>query len=97
LAGTDGGILQHELELYSDAGIPNAAVLKMATYWPAKLSGKDNVLGSIREGKIADLVLVDGNPLERMEDIRKIYVTIKEGKLYWPKEIYKQFGWGYYY
>jgi hypothetical protein len=97
LAGTDVGILQHELELYSAAGIPNAAALKMATYWPAKLSGKDKVLGTVEEGKIADLVLIEGNPLERMSDIRKVYVTIKEGKLYWPKEIYKQFGWGYYY
>lgn len=97
LAGTDNVILQHELELYSDAGIPNAAVLKMATYWPAKVSGKDSLLGTIAEGKIASLVLVDGNPLEHMQDIRKIYVTIKEGRLYWPKEIYKAFGWGYYY
>jgi hypothetical protein len=96
LAGTDGGILQHELELYSQAGIPNAAVLKMATYWPAKVSGKDSVLGTIRAGKLANLVLVDGNPLEHMEDIRKISVTIKEGRVYSPKEIYKQFGWGYY-
>ena len=97
VAGTDGVIIQHELEMYSDAGIPNAGVLKMATYWPAKVAGKDDVLGTIGEGKIANLVLVDGNPLERMQDIRKIYVTIKEGKVYWPKEIYKAFGWGYYY
>ena len=96
LAGTDGGILQHELELYSAAGIPNAAVLKMATYWPAKVSGKDSVLGTIRAGKLANLVLVDGNPLAHMEDIRKIEVTIKEGRVYSPKAIYGQFGWGYY-
>ena len=96
LAGTDGGILQHELELYSAAGIPNAAVLKMATYWPAKVSGRDNALGTIRAGKLANLVLVDGNPLEHIEDIRKIEVTIKEGRVYRPKAIYGQFGWGYY-
>jgi imidazolonepropionase-like amidohydrolase len=55
------------------------------------------MLGTIHEGKTANLVLVDGNPLKNMQDIRKIYPTIKEGKLYWPKEIYAAFGWGYYY
>jgi Amidohydrolase family len=97
LAGTDGGILQHELELYSEAGIPNSDVLKMATYWPAKVSGKENTMGSISAGKTANMILVDGDPLQNMQDIRKVYLTIKEGNLYWPKEIYKTFGWGYYY
>ncbi len=97
LAGTDGGIVQHELELYSTAGIPNAAVLKTATYWPAKVAGMDNMFGTIYDGKTANLILVDGNPLKNIQDIRKIYLTIKEGKLYWPKEIYAVYGWGYYY
>jgi imidazolonepropionase-like amidohydrolase len=69
LSGTDGGILQHELELYSKSGIPNAEVLKMATWYPAKVSGRDSLLGSIEEHKMASLVLIEGNPLRNMEDI----------------------------
>ncbi len=97
VAGTDGGIVQHELEMYVDCGIPNADALRMATIVPAKLTGKDNLLGSIEEGKIANMILVDGNPLMNMHDIRKIFLTIKEGKIYSPKDIYAAYGWKYYY
>jgi imidazolonepropionase-like amidohydrolase len=97
VAGTDGGIVQHELEEYSEIGIPNTDVLRMATIVPAKLCGKENLLGSIEEGKIANMILIDGNPLQNMQDIRKIFLTIKEGKIYSPKEIYAEYGWKYYY
>ncbi|MES1221168.1 MAG: amidohydrolase family protein [Bacteroidota bacterium] len=97
VAGTDGGIVQHELETYVDCGIPNADVLRMATIVPAKLTGKDKLFGSIEEGKIANLILIDGNPLQNMQDIRKVYLTIKGGKIYSPKDIYTAYGWKYYY
>jgi imidazolonepropionase-like amidohydrolase len=97
VAGTDGGIVQHELETYVDCGIPNADVLRMATIIPAKLTGKDKLYGSIEPGKTANLILVDGNPLQNIQDIRKVYLTIKEGKLYSPKDIYTAYGWKYYY
>lgn len=97
VAGTDGGIVQHELETYVDCGIPNADVLRMATIIPAKLTGRDNLYGSIEQGKVANMILVDGNPLQNMQDIRKVYMTIKEGKIYSPKDIYSAYGWKYYY
>lgn len=97
VSGTDGGILQHELEEYSEIGIPNAEVLRMSTIIPAKLCGKEKELGSIEQGKIANMILIDGNPLQNMQDIRKIYLTIKQGKIYSPKDIYGAYGWGYYY
>lgn len=97
VSGTDGGIVQHELEEYSDLGIPNAEILRMSTIIPAKLCGKEKQLGSIETGKIANMILVEGNPLQNMQDIRKIFLTIKEGKVYSPKDIYAAFGWKYYY
>jgi imidazolonepropionase-like amidohydrolase len=97
VAGTDGGIVQHELEMYSDMGIPNADALRMATIIPAKQCGKADDLGSIEEGKIANLILVDGDPLKNMTDLRNIFITIKEGKIYSPKDIYAAYGWKYYY
>jgi len=67
---TDGGIVQDEREIYSQAGIPNADMLRTATWWPARLSGKDNMYGSIEAGKMANLILIDGNPLQDMRDER---------------------------
>lgn len=97
LAGTDGGILQHELEVYSECGIPNYDVLRMATYFPAKEYGLLDKYGTIAPGKIANLILIDGDPKKNIKDIRKIYLTIKEGKIYSPKKIYTAYGWKYYY
>jgi len=97
LAGTDGGIVQHELEVYSECGIPNYDVLRMATYFPAKEYGLLEKYGTIAPGKIANLILIDGDPKKNIKDIRKIYLTIKEGKIYSPKRIYAAYGWKYYY
>lgn len=93
--GTDGlpGFLYHrELELYAQAGIPNAEVLKLATIKSAEITGVAEDFGSIKAGKKADLILVDGNPLEEMSDIRKVEWTMKEGKLYYAKELYNSMG-----
>ena len=97
LAGTDGGIVQHELEVYSECGIPNYDVLRMATYFPAKEYGLLDKYGTVAAGKIANLILIDGDPKRNIKDIRKIYLTIKEGKIYSPKKIYAAYGWKYYY
>jgi Amidohydrolase family len=97
LAGTDGGIIQHELEVYSECGIPNYDVLRMATYFPAKEYGLLDKYGTVAPGKIANLILIDGDPKKNIKDIRKIYLTIKEGKIYSPKKIYAAYGWKYYY
>lgn len=97
LAGTDGGIVQHELEVYSECGIPNYDVLRMATYFPAKEYGLLDKYGTIAPGKVANLILIDGDPKKNIKDIRKVFLTIKEGKIYSPKKIYTAYGWKYYY
>ncbi|MAQ75364.1 MAG: hypothetical protein CL613_03400 [Aquimarina sp.] len=92
--GTDamaGFGLHAELENYVKAGIPEEKVLQIATSISAKVCGTDN-LGSVEEGKIADLILVDGNPVENIEDIRKVVLTIKDGNLFKPEELYKAIG-----
>ncbi|WP_299316787.1 amidohydrolase family protein [uncultured Maribacter sp.] len=93
--GTDGlpGFLYHrELELYEKAGIPAAEVIKMATINSAKITGVSDSLGSIEVGKKADLILVDGNPLENISDIRRVEWTIKGGHLYFAEELYNKMG-----
>jgi len=93
--GTDGlpGFLYHrELELYEKSGIPAPEVLKMATINSAKITGVSETLGSIEVGKKADLILIDGNPLENISDIRKVEWTMKEGNLYYAEELYNKLG-----
>ena len=83
VAGTDGaGIeLVRELEIYVEAGLTPAEALATATIVPAKLVGQDKNTGSIKAGKVADLVLVDGDPSKRIGDLRNTRVIMLDGKL----------------
>lgn len=96
--GTDdfpGFALHRELELYSKAGVPNKEVLRTATYVSARVAGKDSELGSIEVGKKANLILIDGDPLKNISDIRKVELTIKNGNLFDPKAMYQSYGFGF--
>ena len=65
--GTDalpGFTLHRELELYAQAGITTPEVLRIATLGAARVAHRDKELGSITPGKLADMVLVDGDPVE---------------------------------
>jgi len=95
VAGTDamaGFALHKELENYVKAGIPASAVLQIATINSAKVIGVEDKLGSIEEGKLADLILIDGNPLEDITAIRRVELTIKDGKIYDAARLYQAIG-----
>jgi len=94
LAGTDAtpGIMLHrELELEVRAGIPAAKALQIATSNAAQLL-KQNDLGVIAPGKLADFVLVDGNPVENISDIRRCRLVMKDGVLYNSADVYRAVG-----
>jgi imidazolonepropionase-like amidohydrolase len=86
IPGTDsegaGYALHHELELYVRAGIAPAEVLRMATLTSARVIAADGQRGVIAPGKLADLILVDGDPSVRIADIRKVDVVVKGGRIY---------------
>ncbi len=93
--GTDGlpGFLYHrELELYVKAGIPVVDVLKLATIKSAEITGVDANYGSIEEGKKADLILINGNPLDNISAIRRVEWTMKGGNIFYAKELYNAVG-----
>ena len=95
IPGTDnlaGYMLHHELELYVRAGIPAAEVLRMATLTPALVMGVDKDRGVIAAGKLADMVLIDGDPTQDIRDVKKIKTVIKGGKVYDPASIEKALG-----
>ena len=77
-----GYTLHHELELYVRAGIPAPEVLRLATFTPALVMGVNKDRGVIAAGKLADMILVDGDPTQNIRDIRKIATVIKGGKIY---------------
>jgi imidazolonepropionase-like amidohydrolase len=86
--GTDGGtvLMPHE-ELVSEAkcmmqaGMTPMHVLQSMTSSAACLLGMDKEIGTIEVGKKADLVLINGNPLENIEDLERIDAVIKEGEI----------------
>ncbi len=84
LAGFD---LHRELELYVKAGIPANKVLQLATYGTAQYTNRKSY-GSIEEGKNADIILVEGNPVENISNIRKTVLVITQGKVYDPIKLY---------
>ena len=95
VAGTDalpGFALHRELELYVKAGIPATEALKIATWNGAKYTRTLDRLGSITPGKLADLVLVDGDPTTNITDLRRINLVMKEGVIYYPSEIHEALG-----
>src|SRR5580658_9884328 len=94
-AGTDsmaGFALHRELELDVQAGIPASVVLQNATLGAARIMSMEKDLGSITPGKLADLVLVDGDPTVNISDIRKTELVVKDGVLYKPAELYTELG-----
>lgn len=95
IPGTDalaGYTLHHELELYVRAGIPATEVLRMSTLTPALVMGVNKDRGVIAPGKLADMILVDGDPTKNIRDINKIATVIKDGKVYDPAAIEKALG-----
>jgi len=95
LAGTDslpGVMLHRELELEVQAGIPAAKALQIATFNAARLLKQEKERGSIAPGKQADWLLVEGNPVQRISDVRRCRYVMKDGALYKSSDVYAAVG-----
>jgi hypothetical protein len=93
--GTDmiGGLaFDREAEIFAQAGIPNAAVLKMATLDAARAMKLDGKLGSIAPGKVADVVVVQGDPLATIGDIANVKMTVSRGVLFNSEPLFQAVG-----
>ena len=84
--------IHRELEVYVESGIPAAAVLRMATLDSARVVGVDDRTGSIAVGKDADLILLEGNPLEDISAVRRATLVMKGANAYRPDELYRVVG-----
>lgn len=81
VAGTDGYGLElvRELELYQQAGLSNAEALQTATIVPARLTGMDGRTGSITPGKVADVILVEGDVSQDITALRHVHTVFLDG------------------
>jgi imidazolonepropionase-like amidohydrolase len=86
VAGTDKGVpgvsLEREIELYVQAGFPPIDAIRAATAVPATVMGLDKESGTIAAGLRADLIVVDGNPLARISDLRNVTFVCANGRLF---------------
>ena len=96
VAGTDQGFpgysVDRELELYVGAGLTPMQAIQTATITPARVMKMDKISGSLEAGKQANLVIIDGDPLTNIREIRKVSLVIKAGKIYDPDELHKLVG-----
>ena len=96
VAGTDQSVpgfsLDREIELYVQAGFTPMEAIQAATLVPARAMGMEKESGTIGTGKRADVILVDGNPLENISDIRKVSAVFAGGRMYQPAALWTSVG-----
>lgn len=95
LAGTDSPFIPYgfsllvELQIYVDCGLTPFQALQSATIQAAKALNVDDQLGSIEPGKLADLVILDGDPLLNIKDVMNVTATYKNGVGYPIEDLLK--------
>lgn len=79
-ANTPGLSLHHEMQLYVDAGLSPMEALLSSTKWAAEILRLDEILGTVEPEKLADLVLLRGNPLEDIRNAKAVDMVIRDGE-----------------
>ncbi|MBP2648775.1 MAG: amidohydrolase [Gemmatimonadetes bacterium] len=96
VAGTDltvpGYSLHREMELYVQAGFTPMEAIQSATSVPARAMGLEQESGTLQPGMRADVLVVNGNPLERISDTRNVRFVIAGGRYFDPAPLWKSVG-----
>lgn len=84
--GTDAGVFPHgenanEFIYMTEAGMPAMEALRSATIYPAEMLNQQELLGSIKAGKYADIIATDGNPLDDIQSVLKVNFVMKGGMI----------------
>jgi imidazolonepropionase-like amidohydrolase len=72
-----------------ESGLTNWQIIQSATINPTKILDKEESMGSIAVGKKADMVLLNGNPVENLENLTHINLVINKGKVIDPASLIK--------
>lgn len=96
VAGTDqavpGHSLHREMEIYASAGFTPMEAIQAATIVPARAMGRDRDSGTIEAGKRADLVIVDGDPLADLRNLRRVVTVVQAGRAYDTAKLWRLVG-----
>jgi imidazolonepropionase-like amidohydrolase len=96
VAGTDqtvpGHSLHREIELYVQAGFTPMEAIQAATIVSARAMGMEKESGTVEKGKRGDLILVTGNPLEDIRQIRNVEFVITNGTMFHTAELWQSVG-----
>ena len=95
LEGTDspepqvppGSSLHHEMELLVESELTSAEVLSPATLSNARILKREDQLGSVEPGKLADLVVLDADPVARIQNSRRIRFVVRGGEVLVPASL----------
>jgi imidazolonepropionase-like amidohydrolase len=81
--GTDGmhGELAQEAEYVVELGASNFSALQALTVYGASVCGMENETGTLEAGKYADIIAVEGDPLEKIQALKKVKAVVKQGRL----------------
>jgi imidazolonepropionase-like amidohydrolase len=78
---------QIELLLHTEAGLKPQEAIQLATINAARMIGREKDLGSVEPGKLADMVILDADPLADISNVRRINRVIKGGVVYEPMRL----------
>ncbi len=76
-----------EMWAFVQGGMTSLEAIRVATLYPAETLGLDRDLGSLEKGKLADFVVLDANPLEKIENSETVSLVVKNGRAYRPDEL----------
>ena len=77
-----GVSLHQEFDLLEQAGLTPLRILQMATLNGAEFLKRESTMGTVEQGKDANLVLLDGNPVESVQNLHKVHAVVRAGSLY---------------
>jgi imidazolonepropionase-like amidohydrolase len=96
VAGTDGGVpgysVLRAIELAVAAGLTPLEAIQTATIVPARTLGMERDYGTVEAGKVADLLVLDADPLANIENIRKALWVVRGGRMYEPGRLWRLAG-----
>lgn len=80
-AKVPGSIVHEEMAIFQEGGFPRMAIIQAATKWPAEAMRVADRIGTIARGKLADIIIVNADPLQDIQNLRNIDTVIQNGKV----------------